>query len=661
VTTLDALTPLHARVGFGSLGTAGSLGYENKRVSVKGTAYSSALSTHPPARLLYHLGGGASRFSCAVAINDDVVPGGSYADFVVAADGREIAAQRGVWAGESPRPLEVSLEGVHLLELLVSTSRWDWCHAVWLEPTIDGEPPVRRSGTITDPLDRVEIELPPELPTADRCIATIASPGWEDLLDNLLGSLAANGGCRDALVVVLLLGESAECDRVVAKHRALPIRCRPLRPAGMASKAALYSIARLVEARSYVCLDADMLVLDRLEPLFAAIDAVPEGSVLACREGNSHTYRDVDDVLARVYGGRTGDIVRILGADGDEGAYPLPVNDGTFAGSRDALLALDATIRGMPGARQWIEENRAVAWRNQFVFNLALARLDRGVELDERYNLQLNGQNVEVGLETARPSVVWQGSQVHVLHANGWGRNKYPNLQGLYSSVENPLAGRGPGDLYAAFLDALRAWLGRRGASGLEWTFYGTPPDDPPARIADPSMLPVFALLHYLIRAGGSRTVLETGTARGVSAACLASAIAHRPGARVVTFDPNVFPEREELWTALPEQMRRCIEARQVDSLAGMRSAVDAGERYDAVLLDSLHDEEHVLAEIELAARLLGRPLAPILVHDWRAVPGVDRALVEAAERGFSVVRLLGDGGEENGLGFAIVQPGPGG
>jgi NPCBM/NEW2 domain len=105
---LDALAPLHARVGFGSLGTAGSLGYENKGVSVKGTAYSSALSTHPPARLLYHVGGSASRLTCAVAIDHDVARGGSNAGFVVAADGREIAAQRDALAEEDPRPLAPS-------------------------------------------------------------------------------------------------------------------------------------------------------------------------------------------------------------------------------------------------------------------------------------------------------------------------------------------------------------------------------------------------------------------------------------------------------------------------------------------------------------------------------------------------------------------------
>jgi hypothetical protein len=91
VTALDTVAPLHVRVGFGNLGTEGDLGYENKSVSVGGTSYASALSTHPPARLLYHLGGAATHFRCRVALNDDVAHAGSWADFSVAVDGRVVA------------------------------------------------------------------------------------------------------------------------------------------------------------------------------------------------------------------------------------------------------------------------------------------------------------------------------------------------------------------------------------------------------------------------------------------------------------------------------------------------------------------------------------------------------------------------------------------
>ena len=660
MTWLDTLAPLQHRVGYGSLGTAGTLGYEDKRVTVGGAEHPHALSTHPPARLLYFLDGRASSFRCRVALNDDVARCGAYADFSVLADGREVASAPGVWAGAPPVPIACDVTGAQLLELVVATTTWDFCHAVWLDPALDAAPDTPPTRSITDPLRRAEIELPPPLGPVERCVATVASPGWEPLLDDLLGSVVANGDCPDALLVVFLLGTSPECERIVAKYRALPVRCRPLVAPDMGSKAVLYSVARVVEAGSYVCLDSDMLVLGSLAPVFAATAACPEGSVLACREGNTHEYRDLLDVLCRVYNGRPEDLRAIVGGEpADAGAYPLPVNDGLFAGLRPGLLALDATIRGLPGAIGWVDDRRGVRWRNQFIFNLALARRACGIELDERCNLQLNGSSVEVTAVAGRPRARWHGREVRVLHANGYGREKYPQLRGLYAAVEDPVVGRGDGDAYGQFLSALRAWLGRHGRAGLSLSFY-TIREAEHGRVHDPSVFPVLALLHYLVRAGGCVRVFETGTARGVSAACLASAVAHRTGARVVSFDPRPEAAREELWAALPDALGSCIEQRPVDSVDGLRAALAAGERYDACLLDSLHTEEHLSAELELASRLV-RPGGPMLLHDWRALAEVERVVAAAERAGHGVVRLLAEGGaeEEAGLGLAVVENRP--
>jgi predicted O-methyltransferase YrrM len=653
MTHLDALRPLQARVGYGSLGTGGALGYEGKDVSVGGVRYAHALSTHPPARLLYDLGGGAASFSCRVALNDDVPPGASHADFAVIADGRTVARANEVAAGERPRELSATVDGAHLLELVVASSRYEHAHAVWLDPAVDGVRPSAPGPTLRDCLGRAEIEPPPRLPAAERCVATVVSPGFEELLDDMLGSLVANGGCRDARLVVFLLGTSPACERVVARYRALPVRCRPTGRIDVGSKALLYSVAHVVDAERYLCLDADMLVLGDLGPVFAAVDACPAGSILACREGNDSGYRDVAHALGHTYGGRAADLARILGEDRGEGAYRLVVNDGLFAGSRTALLGLDAALRAMPGAVAWLEERPDLAWRNQLLFNLALARLDAGVALDPAYNLQLHTTDVTV----TGTAVEWAGGPVRVLHVNGHGRDRLPELRGLYGSVDDPLVGAGDGDLYADFLAALRAWLGRRGLGALTWSFYGTK-DAQHARVRDPSMLPVLALLHYLVRAQGCARVLETGTARGVSAACLASAVAHREAAGVVTFDPWVAPERESLWAALPRRMRDCVDARAVDSLEGMRALLDAGARFDGALLDSLHTGEHLAAELELAHRLVC-PGGPIVVHDTRWLPELAAVLAGEQRAGYGVARLLaGDGcvEEDDGLGLAVIE-----
>ncbi len=656
---LDSFPLLEAHVGYGDLGMHGSLGYENKTVSIQRQQYPHALSTHPPAYLRFQVDRRFVSFSCQVALNDDVREKSSYAHFSVMADGREVAVALYVRPGESPRTLLADITGAEHLELVVRTNRWEYCHAVWLDPQVSDT--LMAGSKLLDCLGRVEMISPALLPRATHCIATVVSPGFEALLDDLLGSLYANGGLQDALLVVLIVDGDAACEQVARKYQATVIQCRSHARINATTKAALYSIARVVNAERFLCLDADMLVLSDLRPVFHAIDACPEGSILACREGNGrgwHHFDTLGHALRSVYGGRDADLKLLLGNPDGEGEYSLVVNDGLFAGGRAALLALDSFLRGLPHAPRWTDEKRDIWWRNQFLFNLALARLRCGVELDAGYNLQLNSQEVEFSSQEGRIQAVWDGHPVRVLHFNGLGRHKYPEWRNLFARVANPLVGRGGEDSYEHFITALRAWVGRHGVKSLAWSFYGTT-DARGAVVRDPTTFPLFALLHYLIRSNGCVRVLETGTARGVSAACLASAVAHRPDGRVVTLDLQSYPECEALWALLPETIRSRINARIGDALTGMAKALETGECYDAVLLDSVHTEEHVWAEFQLATQLVC-PGGLILIHDATYKGGtVDGALRRIEAAGYGEVRLwVAEEGiaEDDRLGLALIE-----
>lgn len=652
---LDACPLLSAQVGYGALGRGGSLGYENKQVRVRGRGYPHALSAHPPARLRFDLGGRFAGFTCQVALNDDVPPGAAHADFSVLADGREAAVELFVRAGEPPRPLAADITGAHTLELVVRTGSWEFAHAVWLDPQVDETAAIPTP--LIDCLSRAEITVPSPRPHAARCIATVVSPGFERLLDDMLGSLVANGGCPDACVLVFILNSSRDCERVAAKYRATVIRGQPLTRLNLTSKSLLYSVARAADADAYLCLDADMLVLGDLNPVFSALDALPPGAILACREGNSQNSNHLGRALRLIYGGGDADLDR-LGISAQEEAYPLVVNDGLFAGGRPAMLALDGAIRAMPEAAGWIDSHRTLTWRNQFIFNLALARLQCGVELDPVYNLQLQVQDVAFAEHGVRLRAYWREREVRVLHFNGGAKRKYSDRQGRYAALADPLPGSGPGDSYAALLAGLRVWIGRYGCGGLTWSFYGLA-DGAHAAVRDPSIFPLLAALHYLIRANGCVRVLETGTARGISTACFASAVAHRPGARVVTLDPYCYAGREDLWAVLPPHFQACIEARCVDALAGMQAALAAGEQYQAVLLDSVHTEEHVWSEFVLAVQLVC-PGGLILIHDATYLYGTVAAALQRIEAaGYNVVRLwtAEDGvAEDDHLGLAVIE-----
>ncbi len=654
---LDALEPVLVRVGFGGYGTGGALGYEEKRVTVGGQTYDHALSTHPPARIMFHLGGHYSAFRARVALNDDVPHGRSHADFYVLADQRRVADAVSVAAGSGTRDIVADVSGARLLELIVQTSRWEYSHAVWLDPSLE-RASAPASTRIVDCLGRAEIDVVPDKP-ADRCVATVVSPGWEWMLDEMLGSFVANGGCPGARIAVFAINGGPQCEQVASKYGATLVRCRPLGNVAASIKAVLYSVAHVIDARSYLCLDADMLVTGDLEPVFQAIEALPARSILACRETNRDHWRDIAHMFRECYHGSAADLA-LLQVTPDEQAYRLVVNDGTFAGSRYAMLALDAAIRAMPDAARWVDDTHWVWWRNQFIFNLALARLGAGVELDETFNVQLHSNEATIGSSSGPATATWNGRSAHVLHFNGGAKQKYRHARSRYSSVARPLPRSDGDDAYRSFLRTLRAWAGAQsGIDALAWSFYGTR-DGSSARVADASVFPLFAALHYLIRSNGCTRVIETGTALGVSAACIASALAHRENGRVVTLDPKGYEGRNALWDALPAAMRACIEARAVDSIAGMEAALAAGEKYQAALLDSVHTEEQVWSEFELATQLVC-PGGLILIHDPLLFERgtVDRAVLRIRQEGFDVVHLWAADDavrEDDGLGLAVVE-----
>lgn len=652
---LDSVKLLQMQVGYGDLGMYGSLGYEGRQVTVRKQHFEHAFSTHPPARLRFHVDRRFASFSCQVALNDDVPAGISHADFSVVADGREVANEPYVQAGEPPRPLVANISGAEYLELVVRTSRWENSHAVWLDPQVDESPaPVTH---LFDSLSRAEMVVPERLPRAEKCIATVVSPGFEHLLDDMLGSLYANGCCHDALVVVFVLNGNEQCERVISKYKATAVRCQSRAKLNPMTKAVMYSTARVVDAKYYLCLDADMVVLGDLRPIFATLEACPEGRILVCREGNSHHANHLGSAIEWIYGGGQADLKQ-LGVTPEEQSYSLVVNDGLYAGDQTAMRALDGAIRAMPHACAWVDSHSRVKWRNQFIFNLALARLQCGVELDPTYNVQLHVQDVDFFEQGSKLRATWRGREPRVLHFSGGAKRKYPQWQGRFSSVPDPLAGTTNIDSYAVFLEALRAWLGRHGVSALAWSFYGLTSGES-AAVKDPSTLPLLANLHYLIRANGCVRVLETGTARGISAACLASAVAHRDGGRVVTLDPFQHAGREELWAMLPESFQSCIESRFVDSIAGMEAALAAGEVYEAVLLDSLHEAEHVWAEFQLAAKLVCHG-GLILIHDATYTGGtVPQTLARIEEAGYNVTRLWAaatGSAEDDHLGLAVIE-----
>ncbi len=657
---LDELTITNREVGWGALGLHGDLGYEGGSVLVQGQPYTHSISAHPPSRVVFATGHGFERFACEVALNDDIATSSASADFSILADGVVVAATEAVRAGELPRPLEADIRGAEQLELCVTARRWEHCHAVWLDPVVAGEGATTERPRYVDCLERVEI-LPPARPiTGERCVATVVSPGYAGMLADMLGSLQANGRCEDAIVVVFAVDADEECRAVAARFGARLVECRAVAPIRSMVKSVLYSAAGVVGAEQFVCLDADTLVFGDLRPLFAALEVCPPGSVLVASDQYiAAGARTLGEALWGFYRGRAEDLAYLLGAPRDEANFPLVINDGVFAAGRQALVRVDQFMRRLlPRSTRWMEADPTHGARNQFVFNLALARLGCAVQIDDTYNL-LPAQNrmdrVTVG---GRERLVCRGRPVRVVHFAGPSRPYQAPLRTECDRLAVDGAVSEDGDHYAQFTGALRLWIGMHGTNALAWSFYGTH-DGSDGIVRDTATFPLLAALHYLMRANGCIRVFEAGTGRGISTACLAAAVAHHPDGRVVTVDREALPDRHGLWSLLPDSIASCIETRMGDSLGALEAAVAAGETYEAALLDSAHDAAHVWAEFERAARLVC-PGGLILIHDAvNPSNTVGEALRWIEGAGYGVTRLwTAEGGvpADDHLGLAVIE-----
>jgi hypothetical protein len=424
---LDTIPPVAAEVGWGRLGVLGELGYEGGRVRVGGIGATHALSAHAPSAIEFELGGGFRSFQCRVAMNDDARQ--TRADFIVAADDRVVAVAPAVAAHEPPRTITAPIGGAHRLSLQIATRHHNFCHSVWLDPVVSDAFAIPLPDH--DPLHRVVIRAPQVRPRAKNCITTVASASYASLLNDLLTSIERRACLDDTVIVVFNAGAAPDIAEVIAKHGAAEIVCDPIAPLDTRTKSVLYAAARVIDAERFLCLDTDILVTGDLRPIFSALDAAPPRAIFACRD--AYLPQRLGDTLTGFYGGSAGDLARLLVHPEGEERFDFVVNDGVFAARREGMMALDSFLRDLPAAVPWMDEPRQNRGRNQFLFNLALARMECGVELDPTCNLQLHMRDLRIEHRGARAEAMWAGRDVRILHFCGWGRGKHADLRTYFA------------------------------------------------------------------------------------------------------------------------------------------------------------------------------------------------------------------------------------
>lgn len=279
--------------------------------------------------------------------------------------------------------------------------------------------------TQIDCLGNAELLLPKTRLAFDRCVALAATESYAGLLEAALASLARFGGLRRVPIVIFLEENAPLAEAAALKRGAHVVKFRRLGGPAPAIKGVLYSMFHVVNANQYLCLDADLLVLDTLMPLFHRHAALPKGTVLIAPEAAARAAAPLAHALRSVYRATHDEIEALLGSQPRLTGERRIVNDGVFVADREALVAVDGFLRRSPAIREWVGARPDVWWRQKAALNIALAHLGAMAPMDDSYNAQLHVESAEPLLAEGREVTFWRGRPARVLHFNGAGRSSF--------------------------------------------------------------------------------------------------------------------------------------------------------------------------------------------------------------------------------------------
>ncbi len=138
---LSDLPELDVKVGHGRFGKKGDLGYEDKRIVVKGLPSLNGLSMHPPANgaaaVSYLLAKKYQTFKGTAAINDDTANTETALTFKVLGDGKLLWQSRPLKNKGDVHECSISVKGIERLTLEVHCPGGSGrAHSVWAEPQL---------------------------------------------------------------------------------------------------------------------------------------------------------------------------------------------------------------------------------------------------------------------------------------------------------------------------------------------------------------------------------------------------------------------------------------------------------------------------------------------------------------------------------------------
>ena len=412
---LSNLKPLYKKIRYGSIGTDGQLGYDNYLSSVKNQFCEDIISAHPDSTIVYEVNNEFKNLSIKCALNDtsDLF---ARADFLIYADSYLIASALNVCKGEI-RNIDADLNDCKKITLKIKTNKPEFCHALWFDGILHNDSKDYINGCMGD----IQIFRPEDKSLYELCFCICITPEYVNYAYSLLNSIKENSNLKKYKIILFSYNTNSEISKLSKDFDCTLINCQTNRKESFLLKTCLYSAAKLINSSYYILIDVDTIICKPLNDLLNILEASNKKSILITREQSTHIGKSIGHLVCAnewPYFGNESANFR-LQLDEHSHNYRFVCNGGLICGSRLSILALDDMIRTfMPGSNVWEKDNENVKWREQAILNLALAKLNNIIELENKYNFQL----LHSQMSESEDSVI--------LHFNGeYGKKQYKNYK----------------------------------------------------------------------------------------------------------------------------------------------------------------------------------------------------------------------------------------
>lgn len=638
------LNPISFECVYGELGLGGKIGYEDLLISVRSRYYTNALSFHPHGQVVYDINGDYEYFTAQIGFNDSSFPG-TYCDFLIYADDVLVAAACNIGGNDEPREIFANLNGARTIKLVVETTSPIGCHPVWIQPSIHKE----KHMLFPSVLGRAHGRIPDKISVCEKCIFTTLTPNYVDMLDNMLGSLFVNGECQDASLFFFVLNPDDKCKKLAKKYNATMFSITVENTQTLLLKSLVYSVASFINADYYLMLDADMIILRSLAPIFDTLKTTDERNILVSREENlipsNFTLRHLISTDIFPYKGAEGDDVFLR--IGHEGENTFIVNGGMIAGSRKAWLSLDSTMRSyMPRSSLWDIKNPSIKWREQAIFNLALAKTGLYTEISHLFNFQMCHVTPDIQIHENFIVAFYDKHLINVLHFNGLpGKEKYPPFERKFSHTLDCQFGINNFDAFSNITHLLQ-------------TFAKTIRTQPQLRVMYSDIdsiqkhVYIYKYLHDIVGKKNKPNILEINARAGLMTACLASSCSNVDGA-ITSVEMNPPNEYEQIISSLSDKEQQSVNKINEDILVYLKNSQDSSNKFDFIICGTHNSLRTISSQILLAYNLLS-PNGKFYITDSKFpvcnISGLNRRLNSA---GLQLVQVS----ENNISDLYFIQP----